>query len=65
MVNGHDLADQQRILDLRAQWRHHIAILQALCNRCAWCGEARVEPGQPLCLRCGHFVTLDDIPDPA
>ena len=64
-MRGHDLVQQQRILDARAARRHHIAALQALYNVCAWCGEARVEPGQALCLRCVHFVTTDDLPAPA
>ena len=60
-MNGHDLADQQRILDARATRRAHIDQLCATHNRCAWCGEARVPPGQPLCLRCGHYVSIDDL----
>lgn len=64
-MRGHDLTQQRRILDARAERRAYVDQLCATHNLCAWCREARVEPGQPLCLRCAHFVSLDDLTAPA
>lgn len=67
-MNGYDGYDDddahvRRILGMKAARRAYIDQLCATHNVCAWCGEARVEPGQALCLRCGHYMSTDDLPD--
>lgn len=54
-VNRYDLAAHTRILAERDKRSQRIEALQREHNRCAWCGEAPVDPGQPFCLtHAGH-----------
>lgn len=49
-MNRYDLATHTRILAERDKRSQRIEALQREHNRCAWCGEAPVDPGQPFCL---------------
>lgn len=61
-MTPHEDAWLRRILDAKTARREHVDQLAATHNRCAWCGEARVSPGQPFCVthdRIGHTYWND------
>jgi hypothetical protein len=49
-VRPHEIVEYDRIIGMKAERLAEIKALQVEHNRCAWCGVAPVDAGQPYCL---------------